>query len=171
MGRPTFPLSLVAVALTACFLAAGCGSGHSWGGGSEGDHGFKEGATVNYDITSLTCDGRVFLVLVADGSSGGSRISSPGAQGVLSAVDGRKIAWSCPTGDGTSGTVTIAGQQFDLAKGAVFLISLKAKQTKVEQTAVDMSKLRGGKVEEELDAVGEPEPRIKAFLEQCRGGK
>jgi hypothetical protein len=119
----------------------------------------------------LTCDGRVFLVLAADGSSGGSMISSPGAHGVLSAVDGRKIAWSCPTRDGTSGTVTIADQEFDLAKGAVFLVTLKAKQTKVEQVAVDTSQLQGGKTEEKLTAVGETEPRIKAFLEECRGEK
>jgi hypothetical protein len=171
MRRPTYRLCLVAVALAACFLPAGCSGGHSWGGGSEGDHGSKEGVTFDYDITSLTCDGRVFLVLAVDGCSGGSMISSPQAHGVLSALDGRKIAWSCPTRDGTSGTVTIAGQEFELAKGAFFVISLKAKQTKVEQIAVDMSKLQGGQMEEKLNAVGETEPRIKAFLKACRGEK
>ena len=127
--------------------------------------------TFDYSITSLTCDGRVFLVLVADGSSGGSMISSPDAHGVLSAADRRQIAWSCPTKDGTSGTVTLANQEYDLAKGAIFLISLKANQTKVEQVAVDMSKLQGGKAEEKLGAVGETEPRLKAFLKECRGEK
>src|SRR6516165_1126375 len=114
MRRPTYRLCLVAVALAACFLPAGCSGGHSWGGGSEGDHGSKEGVTFDYDITSLTCDGRVFLVLAADGCTGRSMISGPKAHGVLSAVDGRNIAWSCPTRDGTSGTVTFAGQEYDL---------------------------------------------------------
>jgi hypothetical protein len=156
--------------LAACFLPAGCG-GHSWGGGTEANTGFKEGVTFDYSITSLTCDGRVFLVLAADDSSGGSMISSPSAHGILRATDGRQIPWSCPTRDGTSGTLTLAGQELDLGKGAVFLISLKAKQTKVEQIAVDMSKLQGGKVEEKLNAVGAAGPRIKAFLKECRGEK
>ena len=164
-------LLMVTVILAACLLPSGCSDNHSWGGGSEGDHGLKDGATFDYDITSLTCDGRAFLVLAVDGSSGGSRISSPSAHGVVSAVDGRTIAWSCPTRDGTSGTATIAGQQYDLSKGAVFLISLNAKQAKVEQVAVDMSKLQGGKMEEKLRAVGETQPRIIAFLKECRGEK
>src|SRR5262249_18336048 len=113
MQRPTSRLSQVAVALAAWLLLAGC-SGHSWGGGTEANRGFKEGVTFDYSITSLTCDGRVFLILAADGSSGGSMISSPSAHGVLSAADGRRIAWSCPTRDATSGTFTIAGQEFDL---------------------------------------------------------
>ena len=71
MRRRTYRLSLVAVALV-CLHLAGCSGGHSWGGGSEGDHGFKESVAFDYEITSLTCDGRVFLVLAADGCSGGS---------------------------------------------------------------------------------------------------
>jgi hypothetical protein len=168
MQRPMPHLPLIAVTLTACFLPTGC-SGHSWGGGTEANGGFKEGVTFDYSIASLTCDGRVFLILAANGYSGGSMISSPSAHGVLRATDGRQIAWSCPTRDGTSGTLTIAGQEFDLAKGAVFLVSLKANQTKVEQVAADMSQLQGGKVEEKLNMVGEAEPRIKAFLKACRG--
>src|SRR5262245_54529328 len=168
--RGSIRLSLLGAALAASCLLAGC-RGHSWGGGSDGDHGFKEGVTFDYDITGVTCDGRVFLVLAADGCSGGSMISSPSANGVLSAVDGRKISWSCSTQDGTRGTVTVAGQQFDLAKGAVFLISLKAQQTKVEQIAVDMSALQGGKILEKFNTVGDAEPRIKAFLKECRGEK
>ena len=91
--------------------------------------------------------------------------------GELLAVDGRKIAWSCPTQDGTSGTVTIDGQQFDLAKGAVFLISAKEKKTKVDQLTVDMSKLQGGAVQEKLRGLADTEPRIAAFITQARGDK
>jgi hypothetical protein len=164
-------LSVVAITLSACLLAPGCAGSHSWGGGSEGDHGSKEGVRFDYDIISLTCDGRVFLVLAVDGGSGGGTIISEKTQGTFYAVDGRTIPWSCTTRDGAAGTVTIAGQEFELGKGAVFLISLKAGQTKVEQLAVDMSKLQGGKMEEKLNAVGETAPRIKAFLKECRGEK
>jgi hypothetical protein len=125
----------------------------------------------DYTIEHLTCDGRVYLVLVADGCSGGDSGSGRTARGQLYAVDGRKIAWSCTTQDGTSGTVIIDGQQFDLGKGGVFLVSAKENKTKVEQLAVDMSKLQGDKMEDKLTAVGEAEPRIKAFLKECRGEK
>jgi hypothetical protein len=171
MRRPIARLSLVAVTLAACLLTGGCDRSRSWGGGSAGEHGFKEGVRFDYDIISLTCDGRVFLVLSVDGRAGGSMTVSENTQGVLSAVDGRQIPWSCATRDGTGGTVTIAGQPFDLGRGTVFLISLKANPVKVQQLAVDTSKLQGGKAEEQLNAVGEAEPRIKAFLKECRGEK
>jgi hypothetical protein len=171
MRRPTPRLFVVAVTLAACLLPLGCGGRHSWGGGSEGGHGFKEGMRFDYDIISFTCDGRTFLVLAADGVAGGGWTISENMQGVLAAVAGRQIPWSCTTRDGRAGTVTIADQQFDLGKGVVFLISAKANPTKVEQLAVDMAKLQGGKVEEKLSAVGEAEPRIRAFLKECRGEK
>jgi hypothetical protein len=108
-------------------------------------------------------------------------ISSPKANGVLSAVDGRMIDWSCPTRDGTSGTVTIAGQEFDLAKGALFLISLRGKRTKVDQVGLNLSKGQGSELQQSqiqqsqihliLDATGGVEPRVQAFLKGCRGEK
>ncbi len=113
----------------------------------------------------------MFLVLVADGSAGGAMTASANTRGMLHAADGREVPWSCATRDGASGTVTVAGQQFDLGQGAVFLVSLKGNQTKVEQLAVDLSRLQGDPVEEKLDAVGESEPRVKAFLKECRGEK
>jgi hypothetical protein len=164
------PCLALIVALAAWLPSSGC-RGHSWGGGTVSQGGFKEGVAYNYSITSLTHDGRVFFVLAADGTTGGSMTASENTRGTLHAADGREVSWSCATPDGTGGTVTVAGQQFDLAKGAVFLVSLKGNQTKVEQLAVDMSRLQGGKVEEELDAVGESEPRVKAFLKECRGEK
>jgi hypothetical protein len=150
--------------------SSGC-KGRSWGGGGHAAGGVKEGVKFDYTIDHLTCDGRVYLVLAADGCSGGGSGSGPTAQGQLYTVDGRKIAWSCTTQDGTSGTVTIDGQQFDLAKGAIFLISAKENKTTVEQLAVDMSKLQGGPVQDKLPALADTEPRIAAFFKEARGDK
>jgi hypothetical protein len=163
-------LLVVTLTLSACIATGGC-KGRSWGGGGHAAGGFKEGVTFNYTIEHLTYDGRVYLVVAADHCSGGSSGSGPTAQGQLNALDGRKLAWSCTTQDGTSGTVTIDGQQFDLAEGAVFLISAKEKQTKVEQLAVEMSKLQGGLVQEKLPGLADTEPRIAAFFKEARGDK
>jgi hypothetical protein len=161
--------SVIAVALTITAWGAlpGC-SGHSWSGGGDSSGGIE--------IEHRTCDGRVYLVVAADGCSGGSSSSESGPTGSttggrLNAVDGRKIAWSCTTADGTRGTATIDGQQFDLANGAVFIVWAKDKKTRVEQLALDMAKLQGGPVPQKLRALAETHPRIAAFFKEADGGK
>jgi hypothetical protein len=173
MHRPS-RLTAVVFLLGAGLLSQGCGGSHSWGGGSHADGGIKEGVAYNFVIDALTCDGRVFLVATVDGCSASSVHTSPTSRGVWRTVDGRSLEWSCTTADGTGGTVAIAGQQFDLAKGGIFLVTAKANQTKVEQLALDMSKLRGDSVVRLLeDDFGKSEagPRIQAFLKGCRGEK
>jgi hypothetical protein len=163
-------LLVVTLAVSAGVASSGC-RGRSWGGGWHSEGGEREGVKFNYTIDHLTCGGRVYLVLAADGCSGGGSGSGPTAQGQLYAVDGRKIAWSCTTQDGTSGTVTIDGQQFGLATGAVLLVSAKENKTKVEQLALDMLKLQGGRVHEKLPALADTEPRIADFFTAARGEK
>src|SRR5262245_47771617 len=122
--------SVAAVCLGACLYASGCGSGHGWGVGGE--------AGADYDFERLYCDGRVFAIVAANGCSGGSGGGAAGSfHGQLDARDGREIAWSCSTNNGSEGTVTIDGQKFDLRKGALFLVSTSDKKTMVEQLAVD----------------------------------
>ncbi len=117
-------------------LSSGCGDFHSWG-----VHG--EAVAVHFDIQSADCDGRVFLVLVANGSSGGSSAGSGGSvRGQFHALDKREIAWSCRTPDRIGGVVTVDGQKFDLSKGAVFLISTADQQTKVQQLTIDTKRFQ-----------------------------
>jgi hypothetical protein len=161
----------VGFAIAACAALAGC-SGHSWGGGGHSAGEAKAGGVmVNYTIRHLTYDGRVYFVLAADDCSGGSSGSGPTARGQLYAVDGRKIPLSCTTTDGKNGTVIIDGQQFDLAKGAIFIVSAKENKTKVEQLAVDMSKLQGDPVHEKVQGLADTEPRVAAFFKEARGDK
>ena len=155
--------AVVAFCLGASLLSSGCGGGHGWGVGGEGGSG--------YEIVRLTCDGRVFLVLAANGCAGGSSSSGLTFRGKLHALDGREIAWSCSTRDGAHGAVTVDGQRFDLSKGAVFLVSTQEQKTKVEQLAVDMSKLQGASgpghpFREKLQALGDAEPRIAEFFKE-----
>jgi hypothetical protein len=162
-------LLLVSVTLSACIASWGCKDSR-WGGGESNSSGSpSDGTPFNYTIQHLTFEGRVYLVLVADHCSGGGAGSGPAARGQFHAVDGRNIGWSCTTQDGTSGTLTLDGRQFDLAKGAVFVVSLKENKTSVEQLAVDMSKLQGRTQDEQ--ALADSEPRIAAFFKKARGGK
>ena len=89
-------------------------------------------------------------------------------QGELCALDGRTIAWSYSTKSGADGTVTIDGQSFDLKKGGVLLVWTNDKKTRVEQLAVEMSKLKDGPIGEKLESLGNAEPRIAAFFKEPR---
>lgn len=161
----------VGIAIATCAALSGC-SDHSWGGGGHSTGKASAGGVpVNYTIRHLTCDGRVYFVLAADGCSGGSSGSGPTARGQLFAVDGRKIPWSCTTTDGKSGTATFDGQQFDLAKGALFIVSAKDNKMKVEQVAVDMSKLQSDLLHEKVQCLAETEPRVASFFKEARGDK
>src|SRR5262249_42430999 len=137
--------ALVAHCAGAGLLSSGCGSNHTWAGSSSGGSG--------YYIASQACDGRVFLVVAANGCSGGSfQGGGPTAKGELAAHDGRRIPWSCSTRDGAEGTVKIDGQAFDLTKGGLLLVRTNGQQTQVEQLAVDLSKLKGGPLREQVQS-------------------
>jgi hypothetical protein len=142
-----------------CLLLAGCGREHVWGVRGEGT------------VESVECDGRVFAILVLNGSwesaVDGGKVSSPTctARGRWRAPAGRReIAWSCDTKNGTEGSVTVDGQNFDLSKGALFLVPTNETKAKVVQLAVDMSKLQGASVTERLRAMATTDARIADFL-------
>jgi hypothetical protein len=66
--------------------------------------------------------------------------------------------------------VTVDGEQFDLGKGGLFLISLMDNQTKVEQLATDLSQLNGApsnatglKLWHTFADLGKSEPRFQTF--------
>jgi hypothetical protein len=174
MRRIHAGFAIIGLCLGASLLPLGCrfgGDGHGWGQSGEGAVGY-------FQIESLRCDERVFFVLAANGCSGGGSGGGDGSfRGRLHALDGREIAWSCRTRDGTGGTVTADGQSFDLRKGAVFLVSTNDKKTTVEQLSVDMSKLQGASgpggtpMREKLQALGNTEPRIAEFFKDSRALK
>jgi hypothetical protein len=121
---------------------------------------------------SEACDGRVFFVVAAKGCSGGSVMGGWGTpKGELNAHDGRKIPWSYSTRDGADGTVKIDGQVFELTKGGILLVWTNDKETKVEQLAVDMSKLKDGPIREKLHSLGDAEPRIAEFFKEPQAEK
>jgi hypothetical protein len=164
---------MFAAALGACLFTSGCDRGHSWGSaGGGGGHGLKEGVRYDYDIMPLTRDGRVVLVLASNGfSSSGGGTNDHGYVGYLKTADGERIEWSCTSKDGKSGAVVIAGQQFELSKGAVFLLTAKQNPLKVEQLSPDLSKLPNAESKELPDAIRNVDPRVVEFLKAAQGEK
>jgi hypothetical protein len=61
--------------------------------------------------------------------------------GVVERPDGRKVTWDCVTPDGRTGTVGIDGTKYDLANGALFLVSVRGPGPTVRQLAYDVSRL------------------------------
>jgi hypothetical protein len=162
----------LAIATLIVLAALGCGRirGHSWGGGSYAFSSSGPGKTlVSRVVEYLTYDGRVVLVLAAAGCSTASSGAGPTSTGEMETREGRKIGWSCASPDGMRGTVSIDGKPFELTKGAVFLIWPEGEQIRIEQVAVDMSRLQGGDLQEKLQALGASEPKIAEFLRATGG--
>jgi hypothetical protein len=71
------------------------------------------------------------------GETGGAAPSGKRYQGSITS-HGRRVDIVCETSDGTTGTATINGTTYDLAKGAMFLVSEKHGQTSVVQLQRDL---------------------------------
>jgi hypothetical protein len=171
---PTARLLVLLGTLSAGLALGGCSptAGKSWGSSSGTASRSEGGTTTAYAIQRLTCDGRVYLVLAANACTGSRGGGGPGAsRGQFHAKDGREIVWSCSTQDGKSGKVVIDGQEFDLTRGALFLISTKDKPTRVEQLAIDAGQLEEGSDLEKFPTLAKADPRIAAFLKSCRDGE
>jgi uncharacterized protein (TIGR03067 family) len=143
----------------------------SWGGGSASfDYETPKGQ-ISYDIAYSTFNGRVYLVLCADDCAGIPSRGGPPAWGELRASDGREVAWSCLTRDGTSGTFTIDGKKYELENGAVFLVSFRGGRTTVQQVAVDMAKLQGGQGDAQIAGVYLRPPVEKGLKEVAKSNQ
>jgi hypothetical protein len=61
--------------------------------------------------------------------------------GSASAPDGRAYSWKLETADGKTGKLTIQGQDYDLSKGALFVVRTKGGSVQVLQINRDLSAL------------------------------
>lgn len=163
-----------AVIFAATLTLLGCGGlkyeSGSWGGGSASHGSDTNSGIVDYGVTQLTHNDRVYLVLLSEGGSGSCH-SGPPALGTFQAPDGRAVEWTCETRDGQSGRLTIGAEKFELGKGAVFLVNLQGGKTTVEQVAVERGQLNGGIIEERLEAAARTSERLAAFIKLCKTPK
>jgi hypothetical protein len=90
----------------------------------------------------------VFVVLsdFDSGSSAGSDTGKPGVPTVFYGsqgnLDGQHVKWKCVTADGKTGQITINAKEYDLAQGALFLVSSKGILIRVRQLQRDLSKVQ-----------------------------
>jgi hypothetical protein len=113
----------------------------------------REAAIPGIDHASVTCglwsDGRTVVTVWTDVSSGSSSLAPRVAtraegfvfEGHHRGPGGRYVDCRCSTPDGRTGTVTINDKTFDLADGALFLVSTQRGQTEVCQLKRDTLKL------------------------------
>lgn len=99
----------------------------------EGKLGGVDYALVHY----LMWNGRITLLVWTDNESGdyqgtSEQPRSEGAEGVFDYALG-KVEVKYRTADGTTGSLNVAGQELDLAKGWLVLVSTAGGQTRVKQ--------------------------------------
>src|SRR5262249_27464223 len=143
----------------------GCGSKNPAGPPASSDHiGL---VTDTGKATGVYClwQHRVALAVFTDVTgSGTAGIGPPGPKYHWedATPDGRRIAWTCETGDGRSGAVTINGQEYDLAKGPLFLVTVRGEKTQVSQLQRDFGKMEPGQVH----ILPRDDPDVAAFIAQ-----
>lgn len=121
-------------------------------------------------IHSLSCDGRPYLVVWADGCNlPMERGLTPGSNvwGELTASDGRRVIWCCETGDkwaGQDGLFSINGVgEFRLSAGGLFLIHGRETPVRVEQVAANLSGLGLKPTPDELLRASAGDQRVATF--------
>jgi hypothetical protein len=104
-------------------------------------YGEGEGIIVVYQWK----DGPVAVICadVGGSSSIGSSFSGPppvwSAKGTVDAKDGRQFDWLFESTDGKPIKYHVAGQEFDISKGTLFLVRTRGGKTEVEQINRDVS--------------------------------
>jgi len=138
----------------------------------------KPGATPGIDAASVTFitllsgpPAGVPFVVWSDLPNGGSgRVEAPvdGAayKGDHRAADGRRVEFRAETTDGQTGTITIADVTYDLARGALFLVSTQNGPPTVVQVDFDLSTFPKGK--DPLIEFAKSTEDIRAFFEKHR---
>src|SRR5436190_8279069 len=144
-----------AVLLLICALCDGC---KRTGGGSSGVAANESSwsSSTPKPVPGIDAASASFITLIAGppqgvpfvvwsdlpngaGGHGGTSAGGAGAfyDGSQHASDGRRIDFRATTTDGKSGHITIAGVEYDLAKGSLFLVSTQQNPPTVSQISFD----------------------------------
>jgi hypothetical protein len=156
----------------------GCGpSARQWGGGqyAVAEPGGGEHRCV---IQYLTCEGRPFFVVWADGCDlppGRDLRASSLVWGEITAAGGRRVVWCCETDGqraGRDGLFSIAEPvrgQFRLSAGGLFLVYGRETPVRIEQVAADLSSVGPEPTPDELLRAGAGDQRVATFHAACSG--
>lgn len=96
---------------------------------------------------------------------GGSGVSSGPAKMVVTGSqrygDAPSIEWRCETTNGKTGTVTLGGQNYELAKGGMFLVDMTGDNPAVTQLTREIASIKS---KAELEALAKTDAEIKKFV-------
>ena len=99
-------------------------------------------------------------------SSAGETISGPPyvrkEKGFKSSPDGRRFDWELETTDGRGIKCRLDGKDYDLSKGALFLVKTKGGKTEVEQLSRDLSAVQAEA--ESCKDFAQKEPAVSKLL-------
>ena len=96
------------------------------------------------------------------GGSGSTQDPVYHQTGHAQGANGREVEWTLDTEDGETATFQLDGQPYDLAQGALFLISLQGDQVQVRQLERDLAGVTP--TVEGVGAFGRSDPDIAAFI-------
>jgi hypothetical protein len=167
-----YPARFVAMAwsLAVGLGVCGCsnGSSKSWSSGSGASTIRDDGKLYSFSTAHLGRQGQSYVVLVANGSVGGTFSGGEGKfRGDLMVKDGEKIPWSCETLDGQTGKIVIDGKEFDLTYGGLFLVSTESRPRQVEQVTIRGTRLQTCTDAKQFLVQAKSEPQMARFLLSC----
>jgi hypothetical protein len=169
---------LAKFALLALICIAGCGGHPTEYGVAKSEISWTKSATNSVpgldeaSVTFITLkagppSGVPFVVWsdLPTGTAGHGEGSVRGAfyEGYHRATGGRRVDFHAKTTDGKAGSITIAGVDYDLAKGQLFLVSAQRDPVKVAQISFD---LNGFPKEDALQELAKSNPQIRGFFER-----
>ncbi len=175
---PKIREATVGTAFLALICVAGCGGNTTWYGVTESGTswsssaanavpGIDEGSVTFVTLQCGPPEGVPFVVWsdLPNGTGGHGEGSARGAfyQGYHRANGGRRIDFHGKTTDGKTGSINIAGVDYNFAKGSLFLISTRQDPPEVDQISFDLKGLQ------DVDAVKELaklDPEIRLFFEK-----
>ncbi len=82
--------------------------------------------------------------------------------GYVKSVSGHKVSIECYVHERMKGSMTINGQEYDLADGSLFLIAFRSPEIRVGQIDQDIFNMKMGEARRQLV---EDVPEIRAFFE------
>jgi hypothetical protein len=136
--------------------------GLGWGAGRHG--GFGMWGIVPNCAYSLECRKQTYCAFLALFCDEMTADSGPVANGSFRATDKRKIPWECRSLDGKTGRVTIAGRQYDLVKGRLFLIAAQKDPVAIYQLDVDLARLSKESINQLVLARSKEQPEVMEAL-------
>ncbi len=173
----TLLLAAVGVILTACSLV-GC-TDESLSTTEVGSCWMQrgvaaDGTDISYEVDFVSSDGRVILIVAANGSQGSMTTTATSPRGHFFGPRGQQVSWLYNTKDGMNETVTVDGHDYKLKDGAMFLIRMWDTSPKVEQVSIDMSRLvSGGQMRNtlwpQIQQIVAGDQRLSVFFRECRG--